>query len=357
MILFSISAAYYQTKIPKIVAFFVIYFILFILFEYLDLFPGFKLWKQSEITSNCYDWFEHYLKKDYGLVNKKHVFDLTENLYLNNFDISSEESLENKYNLIFNELQLTEGKTLLDCGSGSCAWTTYCKNRGVNVTGLTLSKEQQSVCTKKGIPVYVQDYRILDTKFINKFDAVSLIGTTEHITEWCGFYTTENQSYKDYKNLFNVIKQYLKPNGKIFLSQIVRQKSSKEYTMYDYVQAYVMLRHYGGYYSYTNIISDAITYNGLTIESINNYTRDYHWISVVEKDHFGHWWVPWEEDPLDKILYFFRGLVTDPFLVHHWLYYGMDTWMWQFSGYQKTPLTNEQIKTSIGNLKYFVISK
>ena len=357
MILFSISAAYYQNTVPKIVAFFGVYLFVFLIFEFLDLFPGIPIWKQSEITTQCYNWFEHYLKKDYGIVNGKYLFDLSENLYLNNFNISSEESLENKYNIMFDELQLSKGKSLLDCGSGSCAWTVYCKNRGVNVTGLTLSHEQQSVCTAKGINVYVHDYRVLDKKFINKFDAITLIGSSEHVTHWCGFYNTEKQSYNDYKAVFDVLKQYLKPNGKILLSVIVRQKPPNDWTMYDYAQAYVMLRHYGGYYSYTNIISDAIRDNDLTIESITDYTRDYHWISVVEKDHFGHWWVPWEEDPLDKILYFFRGLVTDPFLLHHWLYYGMDTWMWQFSGYQKTPLTNEQIKTSIGNLKYFVISK
>ena len=117
-----------------------------------------------------------------------------------------------------------------------------------------------------------------------------------------------------------------------------------------------MQRHYGGYYAKTEIISKSITDNGFTINSIDDYTKDYHWISVAEPDHFGHWWIHWEENPFDKIIYFFKGLVTDPFLLHHWLYYGMDTWMWQFGGYQKTPLTDNQVKKAIANLKYFVIS-
>ena len=38
----------------------------------------------------------------------------------------------------------------------------------------------------------------------------------------------------------------------------------------------------------------------------------------------------------------------DPFLLHHWLYYGFDTWQWQFGTTcgHKQPLTDEEIKNA-----------
>lgn len=350
----------YSTKYSlgiKVLFFFIIYSILFLILEYLSIYPRIHVWDQNERVSECYDWFEHYLKKDYGIIDGKSVYDYSENIYFNDYTISSAESCENKYNLLFNELQLSKGKKLLDCGCGMGAWMKYCKERGVDVIGLTLSKEQQLLVKKKGLTAYVQDYRVLNKELINQFDAITLLGSTEHITFYAGPGNMLDKSYNDYKHVFSVLKQYLKPNGKIVLTVLVQGRpKSERMDLYNLFQTYIMERHYGGYYSTSELISKAITDNGLTIDSIKDHTKDYHWISVAEPDHFGHWWIHWEEDPLDKIMYFFKGLATDPFLLHHWIYYGMDTWMWQFSGYQKTPLTDDQVKKAVANLKYFSIS-
>lgn len=360
LIVISASIAYiskYSTSI-KVLLFFISYYLLFFLLECLHFYARIHIWDQRENTSQCYDWFEHYLKKNYGIIDGKSVYDYSENIYFDDYTISSAESLKNKYNLIFNQLKLSEGKTLLDCGCGIGEWMLFCKERGVNVIGLTLSKEQQTLLTKKGLTAYVQDYRVLNKEFVNKFDAISLLGSTEHVTDFSGKGDMLEKSYNDYKNLFSVMKQYLKPNGQMLLTVLVQCKPPEERNdPYNFIQSYILQRHYGGYYSKPEIISKAIRNNGFTINSIEDYTKDYHWISVAEPDHFGHWWVHWEEDPLDKIVYFFKGLATDPFLLHHWLYYAMDTWMWQFGGYQKTPLTDTQVKKAVANLKYFSISK
>ena len=360
LITFSGVVAYYL-PVPlhfKVLAFFAIYYAIFIVFEILDIFVGIRIWSQKERTEKCYDWFVQYLKQDYGIIDGENVYDYSENIYLDDFDISSKQSLQNKYELIYNELNLSPGKKLLDCGCGIGTWMEYCKGRGIEVVGVTLSEEQRKIVSKKGLEVYVKDYRVLDNKFIGQFDAISLLGSTEHITISSGYYQVEKNSYNDYSNVFSIMKQYLKPDGKLLLTVLVQNKPSDDWpSITDHFQAYVCDRHYGGYYSHTKIISKAITDNGLTVNSINDYTRPYHWISVAEPDHFGHWWVPWGESPLNKITYILKGLATDPFLLHHWLYYGMDTWMWQFGGYQKTPLTDEQIQNAPANLKYFSISK
>ena len=285
----------------KIILFFVTYYSIFIILEILHYYFRFYIWNQTERTTECYDWFEHYFKKDYGVINGKRVYDYSENIYLDNFNTPSEQSLKNKYDLIFKELRLSEGKKLLDCGCGMGNWMNYCKERGVDVIGLTLSKEQQLLITKKGMTAYVQDFRILNKNFINSFDAISLLGSTEHITYYEGPGNMNEKSFRNYKDLFSVLKQYLKPNGKILLTSLVQCRPI--WSFYDYIQSYILERHYGGYYSRTELIEKSITDNGFKINSIKDFTKDYHWISIVEPDHFGHWWIHWEEDTLKMIMY------------------------------------------------------
>ena len=334
------------------------YLVLFTLLECGDIFPGWIVWSQKEITTKCYQWFSHYLKKDYGMVDGKLAYDLSESLYRNDYTTSVEQALLNKYDLIFQQLNLSKGKKLLDCGCGVGIWMEFCKQRGVEVVGLTLSEEQRKTVEEKGMTAYVKDFRVLDKQFVNQFDAISLLGPTEHVTICSSFDKLDQDSYRDYASLFQVLNQYLKPGGKIELTVLVQGiPYSDSSGVYANLQRYILRRHYGGYYSKVPIISKAITENGLHIDSVQDYTKDYHWISVAEPDHFGHWWVPWKEDLLDKVGYFVKGLFTDPFLLHHWLYYGLDTWMWQFGGYQKIPLTDQQVAHAIANLKYFSIRK
>ena len=356
MILFC-AVATYLSKAPVWV-FLVLYLLLFILLEYGDVFPGWKIWSQQERTSECYDWFSHYLKKDYGKVGDTLVYDLSESLYNNDYEASSEQALLNKYNLVFKSLNLSKGKRVLDCGCGVGIWMEFCKERGVEVVGLTLSQEQHKVLTEKGLTSYVHDYRVLDKQFIRQFDAISLLGSMEHVTVGSSFDNLDQDAYRDYSALFQVLNQYLKPEGTLLVTVLVQGKPyDKRSGFYDRLQCYLLSRHYGGYYTTVPILSKAITENGFVIDSIQDYTRDYHWISVREPDHFGHWWVHWDEDPLDKVGYFIKGLFTDPFLLHHWLYYGLDTWMWHLGGYQKTPLTNEQVHGAVANLKYILVHK
>ena len=267
-------------------------------------------------------------------------------------ELDLKDAQRNKYQRILEKL--SGGKTILEIGCGWGGFASEAVNKGYQVTGLTLSKEQQLLITKKGMTAYVQDFRILNKNFINSFDAISLLGSTEHITYYEGPGNMNEKSFRNYKDLFSVLKQYLKPNGKILLTSLVQCRPI--WSFYDYIQSYILERHYGGYYSRTELIEKSITDNGFKINSIKDFTKDYHWISIVEPDHFGHWWIHWEEDTLKKIMYIFKGLCTDPFLLHHWLYYGMDTWLWQFGGYQKSPLTDNQVQNACANLKYFSIS-
>lgn len=346
-------------KQPLMVLFmtFIVYIIFFLVLEYLEIYCGWHIWDQTERTVRCYEWLEIYLNNEERSYDEGNRFDYSESLFMDDYDTPIEQATLQKYNHIFSQLGLRPGMTLLDCGCGIGTWMDFCRQHGVDVIGLTLSEKQAEVIRNKGMTVHVQDYRKRIAGFEDRFDAITLLGCTEHVCSNRAFHSTAADRCRDsHTELYALLRTYLKkPSGRIFLTVLVLNPEAP-YTSYDYLQAYILERHYGGYYIMLDHLRTALQDNGLKIESIEDKTRDYHWTSVVAPEHFGHWRVYWHKNFVLKLCTLMYGLLTDPFLIHHWLYNGMDTWMWQFGGYQNTPLTNEQVQTAPAQLKYVMIS-
>jgi cyclopropane-fatty-acyl-phospholipid synthase len=87
-----------------------------------------------------------------------------------------------KLELVCQKLQLQKGMRLLDIGCGFGGMARYAaEHYGVEVLGLTISKEQQRLaserCAHLPIEIRLQDYRELD----EKFDRIVSIGMFEHV--------------------------------------------------------------------------------------------------------------------------------------------------------------------------------
>ncbi|GAB3547628.1 cyclopropane-fatty-acyl-phospholipid synthase family protein [Arthrobacter tumbae] len=94
---------------------------------------------------------------------------------------------EAKLDLVCRKLGLREGMRVLDVG---CGWGSFAlhaaQNYGVDVVGVTLSKEQAASARERAdavglsdrIEIRVQDYRDIDD---SPFDAISSIGMAEHV--------------------------------------------------------------------------------------------------------------------------------------------------------------------------------
>lgn len=337
-----------------------IYYLLFIIVEFMDIFLGISLWNQTERTSNCYDWFEQYLSQNY---DEDFKMDYVESYFNGDYKLSIKDATIKKYDYIFEKLQLKPGMKLLDMGCGSGIWMLYCKNRGVETVGLTLSKEQARVSREKGLEVYVQDYRLENSNFINQFDRITLQGSTEHNCSFTGIYNIfgYNKNIDKCNNirtdLFKLCKKYLKENSKIYIAGLVINDDYK-FSNYDLLQGYIMERHYGGRYSRFDDYKKSLTDADLKILNIKDTTADYHYSSIADEDYFGCWKVKWNENTLNKITYFIKGVLSDPYLLHHWLYYSLDTWQWQFgsSCSHKKPLTDEEVNNSPCQNKWFLCS-
>jgi cyclopropane-fatty-acyl-phospholipid synthase len=142
------------------------------------------------------------------------------------------EAQEHKLELICKKLQLKPGERLLEIGCGWGGLAAYAaKNYGVEVLGITVSKEQQQLAIERcqGLPVQIEliDYRDL----VGQFDKIVSVGMFEHVGEknYLIYFQTVNSLLSD-DGLFLLhsigsdvtisrtdpwIDRYIFPNGKI----------------------------------------------------------------------------------------------------------------------------------------------
>jgi cyclopropane-fatty-acyl-phospholipid synthase len=120
-----------------------------------------------------------------------------------------DEAQEHKLEMICRKLQLRPGQTLLDIGCGWGGLARHAAERhGVQVTGITVSREQQALAELRcaGLPVQIllQDYRDLQ----GRYDRIVSVGMFEHVGP------------KNYEAYFATAHRLLEPEGLFLLHTI-----------------------------------------------------------------------------------------------------------------------------------------
>lgn len=121
-----------------------------------------------------------------------------------------------KLDLICRKLKLEAGMKLLDIGCGWGGMAAYAaENYGVEVTGVTISREQQKLAceTVQGLPVEIrlQDYRSLS----GQYDRIVSVGMFEHV------------GVKNYRTFFTKAAQLLSDDGIFVLHTIGDEITTK----------------------------------------------------------------------------------------------------------------------------------
>lgn len=122
---------------------------------------------------------------------------------------SLNQAQEAKLDLICRKMQFEPGMSVLEIG---CGWGGFAKyaaeNYGVNVHGVTISKEQkklaENICQGLDVTFELQDYRKLNTEY----DRIVSIGMFEHV------------GYKNYREYMEVANRCLKDGGLFLLHTI-----------------------------------------------------------------------------------------------------------------------------------------
>lgn len=115
----------------------------------------------------------------------------------------------NKLDMICRKLELKPGEKLLEIGCGWGGLARYAaENYGVEVTGITISREQQKLAQEHcaGLPVDIEliDYRDLK----GEYDKIVSVGMFEHVGE------------KNYPVYFDTVNRLLKNSGLFLLHTI-----------------------------------------------------------------------------------------------------------------------------------------
>ena len=126
-----------------------------------------------------------------------------------------EESQLAKLDLVAKKLDLKPGMKVLDigCGWGGAA-KHFANNYGVNVVGITVSKEQIAYAKENSDNMDV-DFRLMDYRDLNEtFDAIYSIGMFEAV------------GYKNYREFFEIVRGCLKDDGAFLLHTIGGNEST-----------------------------------------------------------------------------------------------------------------------------------
>lgn len=122
---------------------------------------------------------------------------------------SLEEAQQNKLDLICRKLELRPGERMLEIGCGWGGLAQFAaEHYGVEVVGVTVSKEQQKLAQERcsGLPVHIElmDYRKLE----GRFDKIVSVGMFEHVGQ------------KNYTAYFDAAERLLNNNGLFLLHTI-----------------------------------------------------------------------------------------------------------------------------------------
>ncbi len=183
-------------------------------------------------------------------------------------DESLHEAQKRKIALLADKLRIQKGAKVLEIGSGWGAMAIHlAKDRGCDVTTVTLSKEQKALCEErfkkeeieKQVEVLLKDYRDLE----GTFDAIIAVEMFEAV----------GKEYFDV--FFKKCESLLKPSG-VLVMQIITMPDQR-YDAYakgtDFIQKYIFP---GGHLpSLAKILETTSTHTRLNLLHMEEYTEDY----------------------------------------------------------------------------------
>jgi cyclopropane-fatty-acyl-phospholipid synthase len=172
-----------------------------------------KLWRRFKPllfgSERCRrEWIaEHYDRENVQLASADRSYHTyTPGVYQHDGE-SLEVAAERKFETAFCSLRLEPGQHMLDVGCGWGGFVRYCASRGIDVTGITLSKDQlafvrdlldrERLC---GQVLYQDFFTFTPTRL---YDGVSMMGVLEHLP--------------DYKAVLQRLSTLVKPGGRIYL--------------------------------------------------------------------------------------------------------------------------------------------
>jgi cyclopropane fatty-acyl-phospholipid synthase-like methyltransferase len=302
--------------------------IVFIVNEFILLNFGIDIY--TDRTKLLYNWMTIW-----NIYYNKNDTNFTEGWYgddANDINKSPVKANEDRFDEVIKRLKLQKGDRVLDLGCGNGDFIIYLKKQGYNPTGVTFSNNQAREIKMRDstVNVFVHDYRKENKNLEKRFDAISALGTFEHV--YSGhpnslYYRKEIK--KAFENMFNIHKKWIDPeskNKRIF-STTLHYNMNKDVITNSNV--YHNERMGGiGYPPIDENLGVYLKNTGWILESQEDMTIHYYLASKLNNNHFGS---PSKISPL-RILLTCIALPIYPLAYSLYTSSIAGTWMWQFDG-------------------------
>lgn len=167
-----------------------------------------------------------------------------------------------KMDLIVRKLGLKAGDEVLDIGCGWGGFSKYAaQHHGIRMHGLSISRAQvdyaRNFCEGLDCIFRFGDYRELDKIFPKQFDAITIIGVTEHIGP------------KNLRRLHRIMRERLKPDGLVMEHTIANMHTSTHTD--PFIDRYIFP---GGVIPAISQLAGAMS-DYFVLEDLHNFSADY----------------------------------------------------------------------------------
>ncbi len=176
-----------------------------------------------------------------------------------------------KFDYAFEKLKLKSGDHILEVGPGWGAWFEYASARGVDCTGITISKESKRYLELRakelGRSWTVIESDLFEYTTDRKYDAIVIMGVIEHLP--------------DYQRVLKKFMTLVKPGGRIFLDG---SACTKKFELSSFMVKYI----YPGNHSFLVLhdFLDKVAKTPLQVEEIFNDRMSYYYTFVQWAKNF-----------------------------------------------------------------------
>lgn len=231
-------------------------------------------------TVTCYDILSAACVKDGAQ-------ELTEGIYYGNPLIPYQEAKSNQLNWLLDQVHCESGSVILDIGCGNGSLLREAGRRGAIAIGLTLSPQQASYCSKRGLNAQVMNYRHIPLEWNNAFTGVIANGSLEHFVQVED--VIDGRADEIYREMFEIAYRVLVPRGMFATTAIHCSRNIDPMEMLKGANAHprgsdnhqyarILIESLGGWYPGPNQLERCAQGLFKHIERVDG-TQDYHFTS------------------------------------------------------------------------------
>jgi cyclopropane-fatty-acyl-phospholipid synthase len=140
-------------------------------------------------------------------------------MYDHDFSKTLEDAQRAKHEYILTNLNIAQGKKILDIGCGWGPVLRAVQERGAKGIGLTLSSKQAAACKRNGLEVVIADWKEIGLATFGQFDAIVSIGSFEHYCSKEEFLEGKQESI--YRDFFHLCHDLLPSGGRLYLQTML----------------------------------------------------------------------------------------------------------------------------------------